>query len=140
MPVGHGLGNGQTQTAAGLRLARHAVEAVEHARPRLGRNPGAFVGDDDVHLARVAKKPHAHGGAFRRVLDGDVRMAHIRFVQHSVNGVVTAADVIGPAGQRIAAAEFAEVISAIRSGVAYANLHSSKFPGGEIRGQLRDDD
>jgi hypothetical protein len=103
-------------------------------------------------------------------LEGDVRMAHIHFGQHSVNGgimvwlcqttanpspvastppcpqsgsvsgVVSAADVVGPAGQGIAAAEFAEMIKAIGAGVAYANVHSSKFPGGEIRGQLRDDD
>ena len=32
---------------------------------------------------------------------------------------------------------FAEVVAAIRNGVAYANVHSGKFAGGEIRGQLR---
>ena len=58
----------------------------------------------------------------------------------TVNGVLSAADVIGPAGQGIAAMEIAEVLAAIRAGVAYVNVHSSKFPGGEIRGQLRDDD
>jgi len=35
--------------------------------------------------------------------------------------------------------EFAEVLAAIRNGVAYANVHSAKFAGGEIRGQLRRD-
>jgi len=58
----------------------------------------------------------------------------------SVSGVVTAADVIGPAGQGVAASEFAEALAAIRGGVAYVNVHSLKFPGGEIRGQLKDDD
>jgi hypothetical protein len=26
---------------------------------------------------------------------------------------------------------------AIRAGVTYANMHTAKFPGGEIRGQIR---
>ena len=30
----------------------------------------------------------------------------------------------------------AEIVAAIRNGTAYANVHSSKWPGGEIRGQL----
>ena len=53
---------------------------------------------------------------------------------------VTAADVIGPTGQGIAAGEFAEVLRAIRQGVAYANVHSMRNLGGEIRGQIRDRD
>jgi CHRD domain-containing protein len=54
----------------------------------------------------------------------------------TVTGRITAADVIGPSAQGIAAGEFAEVLKAIRGGAAYANVHSSVFPGGEIRGQL----
>ena len=54
----------------------------------------------------------------------------------SVTGTITAADVIGPAGQGVGAGEFAEVLKAIRGGVVYANVHSVTFPGGEIRGQL----
>jgi len=54
---------------------------------------------------------------------------------------VTAADVIGPAGQGIAAGEFAEVLAAMREGFTYANVHSTRNPPGEIRGQIqgRDD-
>jgi hypothetical protein len=31
-------------------------------------------------------------------------------------------------------------VRAIRAGNAYANVHSSKFPAGEIRGQIQVDD
>lgn len=55
----------------------------------------------------------------------------------AVTGTVDAADVIGPAGQGIAAGELAELIGAIRDGVAYVNVHSAKFPNGEIRGQIK---
>ena len=54
----------------------------------------------------------------------------------TVSGVLTAADVVGPAAQGVAAGEFAEVVVAIRAGMAYANVHSTKFPGGEIRAQV----
>ena len=54
----------------------------------------------------------------------------------SISGTITAADVVGPAGQGVAAGEFDELVRAIRRGVAYANVHSTKFPGGEVRSQL----
>jgi len=55
-----------------------------------------------------------------------------------VTGTVTPADVIGPAGQGIAAGEFVELVRAMRAGMTYANVHSTKFPNGEIRGQIND--
>lgn len=53
-----------------------------------------------------------------------------------ITGTITAANVIGPTGQGIAAGELAELISAIRAGAAYVNVHTVAFPGGEIRSQL----
>ncbi len=99
-------------------------------------------------------------------LEGDVTQAHIHFGQRAVaggisawlcgnvatapagtqacppspatvTGTITAANVVGPTGQGIAPGELGELLRAIKAGVAYANVHSTKFPSGEIRGQLR---
>jgi hypothetical protein len=105
-----------------------------------------------------------------RNLEGDITQAHIHVGQAGVNGGIsvffctnlgngpagtpacppspaeisgtfTAADVIGPTAQGVAPGEFAELVRAIRGGVTYANVHSTKFPGGEIRGRVvRSDD
>lgn len=58
----------------------------------------------------------------------------------TISGTITAADVIGPTGQGIAATEFSELVRAVRAGMTYANVHSSRFPSGEARGQINDND
>jgi len=57
----------------------------------------------------------------------------------TVSGTITPAQVLEAVGQGIAAGEFEEVVAAIRAGRAYANVHSTLFPPGEIRGQIHDD-
>lgn len=98
-------------------------------------------------------------------LEGQVLQAHLHLGQHGVNGgisiflctnlgngpagtpacppppatitgTLSADDVIGPVPQGIAPGEWEEVKRALRAGKVYANVHSDKFPGGEIRGQL----
>ena len=54
----------------------------------------------------------------------------------TISGAFTRADVIGPAGQGIAAGEFEELLRAIRAGATYANVHTVGRPSGEIRAQL----
>jgi hypothetical protein len=100
-----------------------------------------------------------------RGLESDATQAHIHFGQKSVNGGIVAflcsnlgngpagtqpcplragtirgtigpGDVIGPAGQGISAGEFDEFIRAMRAGITYANVHTTGFPGGEVRGQI----
>ena len=59
---------------------------------------------------------------------------------HGRPGCSSATDVVGPAGQGIAAGEWEEFLDALRAGVTYANVHSTARPAGEIRAQLLDDD
>ena len=57
----------------------------------------------------------------------------------TMTGTITPANILGPAGQGIAAGEFDELIAAMRAGVTYANVHTAQYPGGEIRGQIEED-
>ena len=99
-------------------------------------------------------------------MEGNVLQSHIHFGQRSVNGGISVflctnlgngpagtqpcpqqgtiggsfgpADVIGPSAQGIAAGQWDELLKAIDAGKAYANIHSSIWPGGEIRAQLNE--
>jgi hypothetical protein len=99
-------------------------------------------------------------------LEGAVQQAHIHFGQKSVTGPIsvflctnlgngpagtqpcpappatisgtfTAVDVTNLANERgISAGELDELIAAIRAGATYVNVHSTRWPGGEIRAQI----
>jgi hypothetical protein len=100
-------------------------------------------------------------------LQAPVQQAHIHFAQPAVNGPIiiwlcgtaalpgpagtptcpqsgtvsgtfTTANVLAsPATQQLAAGEIGEMISAMIAGSAYANVHTTASPGGEIRGQIK---
>jgi len=55
----------------------------------------------------------------------------------TVEGTMTAGDVVGPTTQGFNPGDLAAIERAIRAGVTYANMHTTKWPGGEIRGQIR---
>ncbi len=61
----------------------------------------------------------------------------------TVSGTIIAGDIQGdpPAADRgIEAGDWEEFKAAVKVGHTYANVHSSRFPGGEIRGQINDRD
>ena len=48
-------------------------------------------------------------------------------------GTLTDADLVGP----LAGATLGDLVQLLADGGAYVNVHTSQFPGGEIRGQIR---
>ena len=56
----------------------------------------------------------------------------------TVTGTIVPADIVGPGAQGIEAGAFDEAVRAIRAGVVYANVHTTRWGGGEIRGQVND--
>ncbi len=63
----------------------------------------------------------------------------------SITGSTTADDIIGlntagPNDQALDPHDFAGFLRALRAGSAYANMHTMRFPGGEIRGQVHPSD
>jgi hypothetical protein len=55
----------------------------------------------------------------------------------TVTGTLTPASVIGPAAQGVTPGNFDALVAALDSDTAYANIHTTAFPAGEIRGQIR---
>jgi CHRD domain len=59
----------------------------------------------------------------------------------TISGTFTAADVTaGASAQGIGTGEYDELVRAIDAGKTYANVHTTTWPGGEIRAQLNEDD
>lgn len=147
-------------TAAQAETVRIPLRSYEEVPSVSSGARGSFRADIDKTASQITYELRY------RDLEGEVRQAHIHFGQRGVNGgvsvflcqttasvdptglaptcpasgtvtgVLTIANIIGPGGQGLAAGEFDELVAAIRAGVAYVNVHSTTFPGGEVRGQL----
>jgi hypothetical protein len=95
----------------------------------LSGNPGAA----HVHIGQ----PGVNGNVSFFFCGGGGKPACPAATSGTITGTVLPADVGAIPTQGFNAGDLNAVISAIRGGVAYANMHTTNFPGGEIRGQLQ---
>jgi CHRD domain-containing protein len=54
----------------------------------------------------------------------------------TITGTITGANIVGPASQGVTNGEMDDLITAIRDGNTYVNVHTAVSPGGEIRSQI----
>jgi CHRD domain-containing protein len=78
-----------------------------------------------------------NGGVMIFLCGGDAQPACPTTTSATITGTITSANVVGPAPQGVTAGDLATALRVINERQGYVNLHSTKFPGGEIRGQLR---
>lgn len=89
-----------------------------------------------IHLGEA----RTNGGVMVFFCGGGGQLACPGTTSGTVTGTIVAANVQAIKAQGINAGDLASVERAIRAGAAYANMHTSNFPGGEIRGQIQKSD
>ena len=91
-----------------------------------------------IHFGARATAPAGNISAFlcSNLGNGPAGTPACPVTSGTVSGVIRPASIVGPAGQGIAAGEFVELVRALRAGAAYANVHTTANPPGEIRGQI----
>jgi CHRD domain len=125
-----------------------AVNTTGHARLRLSLTDTEIT--FQLEYADLSGNPavaHIHvgqrgvnGGVAVFFCGGGGKPACPASTSGSVSGTITAENLVGPAAQGYPpapAGKLADLEKAIRSGVAYANMHTANFPAGEIRGQIK---
>jgi hypothetical protein len=91
-------------------------------------------------FAHIHFGSHDHAGGVAAFLcGGSTKPAPCPPIGGTVTGTIVPADVVGPAGQGIEPGAFSELVAAIRVGHAYANVHTQRWPAGEIRGQINNE-
>ena len=86
-----------------------------------------------IHFAQA----NVNGGVMIFLCGGDAQPACPAATSGTVEGTITAANVVALAAQGLAAGDLAAALRAIGQGEGYTNIHTTKFTGGEIRGQVR---
>ena len=101
---------------------------------------GSNVTQAHIHFGKV----HVAGGIFAFLCtnlgNGPAGTPACPVAGGTVTGTITPASIIAVPGQNITAGDFGALLAAVGSNTAYANVHTVKFPAGEIRGQVKQSD
>jgi len=100
------------------------------------RNVPGFTAVAHIHLGQV----HTNGGLLVFLCNNTPDGPQPRPCPQetgTVTGTITADDVIGPAAQGVEPGDLGALLRALKEQDTYVNLHSSAFPNGAIRGQVR---
>jgi CHRD domain len=96
----------------------------------------AAVTQAHIHFAKV----HVAGGIIvffcSNLGNGPVGTQACPTPNGTVMGTITSASVVGPTAQNVNPGDFDALVAALDSNTAYGNIHTVKFPAGEIRGQI----
>lgn len=126
---GHEVPPINTEGSGTLKLTIHdAAIDFELKYANLSAPPAAA----HIHFAQA----RVNGGVMVFFCGGGGQPACPAAASGTVAGTITGALVIGPSAQGIEVGDFDALLQAIRTGEAYANMHTSNFPAGEIRGQI----
>lgn len=136
---------------AGAALALSACASVQGVMPDWMPGSGAIkVALSGAEEVPPLKVPGSGSGSFRVAEDGTLTgsvttkdvagtMAHIHRAAKGVNGpVIVPLEKKGdtysvPAGRKLTAAQ----IDDLKAGRLYVNVHTARYKGGEVRGQLQ---
>src|SRR5437899_5928344 len=96
-------------------------------------NLSANIVVSHIHFAQN----NVAGGVMIFWCGGDAQPACPAATAGVVEGTIVPANVVALAAQGIAARDLTSALRVIFQGEGYVNIHTSTFPGGEIRGQIR---
>jgi hypothetical protein len=123
-------GPGSISTTGRGRVELRIRDDGIHYRLRYSNTEGGTVTQAHIHFAQR----HVAGGIIAFLCGGSE--AACTSPDGDISGVITTAEILGPTGQGIEPGSMAEAVRAIRAGATYANVHTTRWPAGEIRGQL----
>ena len=137
--------NPSISTTGRGELTVHIDEDMERIEYRLAYSDleGVLVTGGVVTAAHIHLGARYTNGGVVAFLCGGGGKPPCPSPEGEIEGVIEPADIVGPAGQGINPGEptaFAEFVRAIRAGYTYANVHTTRWPGGEIRDQLGNQD
>jgi hypothetical protein len=103
-------------------------------------NLSAPVTQAHIHFG----KHHVPGGVMAflcsNLMNGPAGTPICPAASGTVTGTITPASVVGPTAQNVTPGDFAGLVRALEADTTYGNIHTTKFPAGEIRGEIREVD